>query len=104
MILILFTLGCSSGKDTAVDCDEAPTYDNWAQGFLQSKCQSCHYSNSPNRYGSPNYVSFDDESMTEEWLQDIKRTVLEQQSMPPSGGVTEEEMVLLHQWLECSIN
>ena len=35
MILILLHLGCSSGKDTAVDCDVASTYDNWAQDFTK---------------------------------------------------------------------
>ena len=104
MIFFLISLGCSSGKDTAVDCDEAPTYDNWVNGFLQSKCQSCHHSNSLNRYGAPNFVTFDNKEVTKEWLQDIERTVLVQQSMPPSGGVTDEERVLLYQWLECSID
>ena len=67
-----------------------------------SKCQSCHHSNSPNRNGAPENVSFDTQSMTDEWIDAIHRTVITQQSMPPSGGITNEELILLEQWIECS--
>ena len=102
MILSIF-LGClfSKNKDSAIDCNEAPTYTEWAHGFFRGKCQSCHASTAPNRHGAPDHVTFDTYQQIEPWLDAIEWTVFEQSSMPPSGGVTEEEAILLMQWLAC---
>ena len=100
-MLLIILLSCSNGKDTGVDCQNPPTYENWTQGFLDGKCQSCHASTSPNRHGAPSNVTFDTASQANEWRERIYATIFEEASMPPSGGITSEEIILLEQWLEC---
>ena len=107
MILLLLAVSC--GPDLqATDTSSAicttpnvPSYEEWTQGFLMSKCQSCHASTTANRYGAPDQVIFDTYEQVERWRESIARTVLKEESMPPSGGVTDEERVLLDLWLQC---
>ena len=96
------TTADSTYLDTAtlVHCEE-PSYQEWTEGFLMGKCQSCHAVHSPNRYGAPENVFFDSEEASIYWLSSIERTVLNAETMPPSGGVTEEEKELLRRWIEC---
>ena len=98
--LILY-LGCGKEGDTGIDCREPPTYNTWVRGFLEGKCQSCHASTTPTRHGAPPNVFFDSEMATEEWRERIYATIFEEGSMPPSGGVTQDEKILLEQWLDC---
>jgi uncharacterized membrane protein len=100
VILIILALACGKPNDTA-DCYDAPTYSSWAEGFLIGKCQPCHASTAPNRFGAPESVVFDDRSDALRQLSAIKSTVLERGTMPPSGGVTDNERLLLEAWLEC---
>ena len=94
-------MGCNRGKDSGVDCSSPPTYNSWTQGFLDGKCQSCHASTAPDRHGAPPNVAFDNRTLALEWQERIAATILEEGSMPPSGGITDEEMILLEQWIEC---
>ncbi len=100
-VAIWLGLGCGAGKDTGIDCTNPPTYTTWTQGFLDGKCQSCHATTAENRHGAPPNVAFDTETMTNEWKDRIEATILNKESMPPSGGITLEERILLEQWLEC---
>ncbi len=102
MILgLIVLLGCVKDGDTGVDCRQPPTYNSWVRGFLEGKCQSCHASTAPNRHGAPPNVFFDSEMAAEEWRERIYATIFEEGSMPPSGGVTQDERILLEQWLDC---
>lgn len=92
---------CGSGQDSGVDCDSVPTYANWAQGFLNGKCQSCHHSENTNRHGAPADIYFDTHEDTIRWLYRIEATIFQEGSMPPNGGVNTEELELLRQWLNC---
>ena len=99
-----FLFGCSSSQeDSALECDSesTPIYSDWVEGFLSSKCQSCHASTSANRYGAPEDIYFDTEEAALYWLEDIERTVIQTPSMPPSAGVRDEELLLLQQWIDC---
>jgi len=102
MILWLL-LSCKSVVvDSAYDsCSTTPTYSEWAQGFFRGKCQSCHASTTPDRRGAPEDVTFDTYDDIIPWLDAIERTIFTTESMPPSGGITEEERILLAQWLDC---
>ena len=82
-------------------CEDAPTYEEWALGFFRGKCQACHASQVAERYGAPEAVSFDTYQEIMSWLPSIEHSVLQAGSMPPSGGVTEEEAELLQQWIAC---
>jgi len=84
-------------------CATAPliTWDNWARGLITTHCQGCHASASPNRYGAPINCSFDNEQQTLSWLERIRIRVLEQEDMPPAGGLLDEDLEMLEIWIEC---
>ncbi|MEC7985312.1 MAG: hypothetical protein VX278_09115 [Myxococcota bacterium] len=86
-------------------CEDAPivTWDNWAQGMIITHCQGCHASGSPQRYGAPDSVSFDTESDAIYWSDRIWIRTVEQETMPPAGGLLEEDIYLLQVWLSCGI-
>ena len=86
-----------------IDCDLAPyvSWDNWIEGALSAHCQGCHASTSIYRYGAPEHVSFDTEADTLEWLSRIEARVLNEQTMPPAGGMLPEELVLFDIWIRC---
>ena len=70
--------------------------------IVKERCQPCHASTSPNRYGAPEDVFFD----THEDVMERKDQILEQATgedpyMPPQGGVTENDLFLLETWLTC---
>ena len=101
--MIWFLLSCATNlpEQDSGACLSLPTYEDWAQGFFKGKCQSCHASTTPNRHGAPENVIFDTYPDIEPWISAIEQSVLVQETMPPSGGVTEEERILLSQWLAC---
>ena len=84
-------------------CDTAAAvgWEDFGEGFLLTHCQSCHASLAPERHGAPESVSFDTESQASQWAEAILRTVIDQATMPPAGGVTEAEKELLAAWLTC---
>ena len=87
----------------ATACDTGPevTYDNWGSAFLTTHCQGCHASTAPNRYDAPENVIFDTQADAETWANAIYNAVVNTQTMPPAGGVTDEEVTLLTLWLHC---
>lgn len=101
IVLWLVVSACGSKEDSGVDCSTTPTYQSWTEGFLIGKCQSCHHSESSNRHGAPEPVHFDSYQDTLQWKERIEATILEERSMPPNGGITDDERILLQQWLDC---
>ena len=100
--MILLLLACLSGEsDTAIDCSTAPTYSAWTKGFLSSKCQACHAQTAPDRYGAPDAIFFDSYEATVERIELLRSSVLDRETMPPAGGVTDDEKFLLQRWLDC---
>ena len=102
MVILLTLLSCGDRTDSGLDCNTAPTYQNWTQGFLRGKCQSCHHSQSSNRHGAPDGVVFDTHADAFQWRERIEATIIQEASMPPNGGVTSEDKELLQWWLDCS--
>jgi uncharacterized membrane protein len=104
-MIIWAILCCVSSKQTqdtsSENCSLTPTYEEWAYGFFRGKCQSCHASNTTERYGAPEHITFDNYEQIQIWIEAIEQTVLINQTMPPSGGITDEETILLQQWLSC---
>ncbi len=113
--MLLWLLACAgpeapqdSVQDTAPAedfCAEAPVvrWTNFGQGFITGSCQGCHASTTPDRYGAPEGVTFD--SVEEVWAQ--KDMILltctgEAPSMPPNGGVHEDDRTRLAWWLRCA--
>lgn len=106
-LLVFGWMGCGEKEadDTAVGfCADAPlvTYESFGAGFFTQECESCHASTSPNRLGAPESVTFD----TEEEILALKDRVLERATgdsatMPPQGGVPDEDREKLEFWLRC---
>lgn len=85
-------------------CEDAPvvTWENFGQGFTIENCQSCHASTAPNRYGAPPYVVFDTHNDVKTWRERmLDRATGDAPTMPPGGGVSEEDRALLEIWLTC---
>lgn len=80
---------------------ERVTWDDFGHGFLLTQCQGCHATAAPERYGAPEGVAFD--TVEDACLQAdrIRARVLDDETMPPAGGLTETERVLLTTWLDC---
>lgn len=115
--MLLLLAACSgspddtaAGADTAdtapVDplcVDAAPlTWETWGEGFLIDACDGCHAASAPNRYGAPIEATFDTKAQA--WaLADriLARATGEAPTMPPQGGVTEDDRTRLYWWLGC---
>ncbi len=93
--------------DTDADpCDTAPTltWDNFGQGFMDSYCQRCHASDATDRNGAPTTVIFDTEADVIANEDRIRARALgDSPTMPPEGGVPDEERALLELWLDCGL-
>ena len=98
------TVGSDSGAPLDPLCVDAPvvTWDSWGQGFLGVSCQSCHGSHTPDRHGAPAEVHFDDRETTLSLADRIlARSTGTAPTMPPSGGIPDEDRYKLQVWLTC---
>ena len=116
LVASLLGMGCQSAGDTVdtVDtadpdleafCAEAPVvnYANFGESFMNHQCQGCHSSALEERFDAPIEVTFD--SLEDVWLwrdRIIDRCDLDAPTMPPRGGVTDDELLMLHWWLKCA--
>lgn len=84
-------------------CDTAlpVTWSNWGEGFVLTHCSGCHAENASDRHGAPEGVFFDSEEQVLQSATTFLRMVVDDETMPPAGGVRQEEMVLLEAWLGC---
>jgi uncharacterized membrane protein len=86
-------------------CADAPvvTWDNFGAGFMTQHCQACHASTAPDRHGAPAEVVFDTEEDAWAWADRVlARAIGEgEATMPPQGGVSEDDRYLLEVWLTC---
>ncbi len=98
--------GDDGGDDTAAEwCEEQPTvvYNNFGKSFMTSYCQGCHASAAVDRYGAPESVTFDTVDEVWAWQERIlARSTGDAPSMPPSGGVQDDDRYLLLVWLSCA--
>lgn len=103
LALLALAGGCSGGEPAVDDCADAPvtSWDNFAAGFLTQNCQGCHSSTAPDRHDAPAEVTFDTEEDALRWADAIRRTAVSaERTMPPSGGVTEDDRYRLGVWLD----
>ncbi|MFT5687152.1 MAG: putative membrane protein [Myxococcota bacterium] len=111
--MIFLLLACSDkGTDSAPPVSSAPewcaeevdvTYDNFGEGFLLTHCQGCHAQETPNRFGAPESVYFDTRAEVDVWRDTIYRVVFTDLTMPPAGGITDDELSLADIWLQCDL-
>jgi len=109
-LIVLFLLfGCDDGAGTDSDdpfCADAPeptmTWENYGEAFFSRHCDGCHTSSLVERYGAPEDINFDDAAEMWTFAEDILQVVVEDQTEPPEGGVSEDERTALEQYLRCS--
>lgn len=103
--------GTGDSGDTGTDdtgagwCEDQPTvtYNNFGASFMKESCQGCHASTAPERYGAPESVTFDTVEQCWGWSSRIlARSTGADPSMPPAGGVHEDDRLLLEIWLRCA--
>jgi uncharacterized membrane protein len=101
------TRGDSAGADDTAtnNCESAPavTWEGYAQGKFLAHCEGCHATDTPKRYGAPEAVTFDTEADIRTWKERIIVRMLEQEDMPPAGGLTDDEKYLLNIYLICGL-
>lgn len=108
-LLLVCAVGCGDKEpvDSALAefCADAPvvTWDNFGAGFILQECQPCHASTTANRQDAPENVTFDTVDQTWAWADRVlARAASEPATMPPQGGVDEDDRVLLEVWLLCA--
>lgn len=101
--ILLMSCAASEVADSGPCAQPTVTWDSFGQGFLITHCQGCHASTSPQRYGAPEGIYFDTHEQAEALQSAIERTVLTAETMPPAGGLNDEERELLGEWLACGI-
>ncbi|MES2644972.1 MAG: hypothetical protein V4850_36130 [Myxococcota bacterium] len=102
--MILLLLACVAGNTAPEDsgCETAVTWQNFAQGFFVSYCQSCHAATAADRHGAPEGIDFATEAEVRAQTDAVRRVVLTNATMPPGGGMLADDVTLLGEWLECS--
>jgi uncharacterized membrane protein len=113
-VIALLLLACADGGDSAEDtagaevsgteCDDAPvtTWENFGAGFVTENCQACHASTTHERFGAPADVTFDTEEETLAWADLVlARVAGDSPTMPPQGGVVEDDRYRVRIWLGC---
>lgn len=117
LVLPLLLLACGGTKDDddegGVDsgdtgvpagCEDAPlvTWNNFGQGFVTEHCQACHASTAEDRNGAPTDVAFDTHEETRaQAARILARAAGPDATMPPRGGVPDDDKEKLEYWLQC---
>lgn len=97
MIMFLMIIGCAQQqKDTCTDL----YYENFGADFLQENCQGCHASEAYDREGAPADVYFDTKEDVRTHVQRII-VEMEEETMPPAGGLYQDELEAFRLWLSC---
>lgn len=107
LLLNWLGLGCVTEEvyvlvDTATSDCAAVSYTNVGEPFMTQYCIGCHGTMSANRQGAPNDVTLDSLENIEEHIEAIRGEIV-LGDMPPSGGVTPENIELMVQWLDCEV-
>lgn len=99
-MIVLWMLAC--GGVSSADGEECSPfyYENFGAGFMTEHCQGCHADGATDREGAPQAIFFDDVSSILEHRDTIIYEI-EEETMPPAGGITEEERAAAVEWLNC---
>ncbi len=119
-LLVVLLTGCNSSSDEPTGtwfvydvCDDAPTWDNHAAGFVSTWCQPCHTAqlDTPEaRQNATPGVNFDTWSDVYDFRNPIRDRVvpdapatvdLAPVRMPPAGGISLEDIDLFVEWIDC---
>ncbi len=91
---------------TADPCGDAPVvaWANGAHGVFIEHCQPCHASTALDRHGAPPDVVFDTRADAQRWADRVQARAVDAATMPPAGGVLEQDRALLALWLQCGVD
>jgi uncharacterized membrane protein len=112
-LALLALVACGAGPQADPRCDVAEplTYEGWGRGFVDKHCVGCHSGLIPpaQRRGAPSGVDLDTYRGVLQWAERIEARSLVAASgdgddaMPPGGGLTDEELLMLEEWLRCGV-
>lgn len=95
----------AAGPDPSTSgCADAPlqTWETFGRGFLRAHCQGCHASGVDDRRGAPADVVFDaHDDAVRSSTRILARAGGDAPTMPPAGGVPEDDRERLRLWIEC---
>ena len=118
LILCLMVFSCQEAEHNEViqaphltqqesneDCAQVPwNYNNVGAPFMRTWCTSCHHGDLPEgeRADAPSTINLDTYSDVITHLERISaRSLSDPPTMPPAGGVPEEELQRLREWIIC---
>jgi uncharacterized membrane protein len=89
-------------REVDPECVGAPelTWETFGEGFLISRCHNCHASTTTNRNGAPPSVTLESMDNVRELRERIAARVADA-TMPPGGGLLEDEVIDLGLWMAC---
>lgn len=102
---VTLALGLAACGGPEATCDEdgpVVAWENFGDGFFTGYCQGCHASTSTDRFGAPASITFDDEAQVLALRDEVAREVLDEGSMPPGGGVPDDDLDALRRYLDCA--
>ncbi len=116
MVLVLALTACtvtqptetaatdSEDHETADPCADAAIldWDNFGHGFVIEHCNGCHAATARDRHGAPLDHTYD--TVEEAWTHAdgiLALAASDSPSMPPRGGVSDDDRVRLFWWLGC---
>jgi len=103
-LIVIAAAGLLSACGQPEVCDDAPTvtWDNFGRGFTTQNCQACHASESVDRNGAPPDITFDSEEALLEHIDLVlDEATGDSPTMPPQGGVEEDDRYRLEVMLRC---
>jgi uncharacterized membrane protein len=104
LCLLLGFTACDSDDPDAEFCADVPvlTWENHGMDFVNQNCQPCHASTTADRNGAPSSIYFDSVEDVSTWSdQVLERITGESPTMPPGGGVAEDERLKTEIWIRC---
>ena len=93
--MILLWIGCATEPCSPY------FYENFGAGFLIQNCQGCHASGTVDRAGAPAEFFFDSYADVMTHKEVILREI-EENTMPPMGGLADDEREAALEWLHCA--
>lgn len=97
----------SHSRRSGVDCDREPplTWDTFGAGRMRDLCAGCHSSlyAGERRKGAPEGVDLDTLDGVVDWVDEVLVRTVDREDMPPGGGLTDDELAELEEWLVCDV-